>query len=115
MDKDKGKGVVTEVIKAKAHCTLDESRVLGQEHLHKGNELVDYHAGVMGRAVDHLTRTKYEDLLGSRVRLLRRIARAPGRLKWPGWVNIGKANTMRQAGAAKGSTHRSRWPGAHNQ
>ena len=84
MDKDKGKGQVTEVIKVKVHCTLGESKVLRHEHLHKGNELVDFHAGVMGKAVDHLTRVKYEDLLDSRVRPLRRIAKALGRLKLAG-------------------------------
>ena len=61
------RGRVVAVEKVKAHCSKEESKLLGQSHLHEGNSFVDIHAGLAAGAVGQLERVEYEAGLGKGV------------------------------------------------
>ena len=101
--------------KVKAHCSRDESAARGQADLHDGNQLVDWHCGVMAGAVDKLVRVKYEADLSKKIKVLRGIGVGLAQMDWPDWSKAGKAPTGTVANKRWGHQHSIVWSGVYRQ
>ena len=108
------KGVVGAVEKVKAHCSISESEMLGQSHLHEGNCFVDIHAGLAAGAVGKVERIKYEAELGKRVKLLRHIGVSLADMELPDWAKLGRVGVSRRNGA-RAYSHRVLWSEEYKQ